>query len=101
MEREVKKYLVFMFDDYYPGGGWNDFVNSFDSIEEGKKVIWDEKQDNSQIVDSHTGEIIFQAHYERTPRYLYPKGGFYVDNPEDPNGMRIPWVFKGQGEPAE
>ena len=31
---KLKRYLLFAGDYYYPSGGMNDFVDSFDSIEE-------------------------------------------------------------------
>lgn len=30
----MKRYFLFEYDDYYPGGGMNDFVGDFDTIEE-------------------------------------------------------------------
>lgn len=30
----MKRFLVFSFDQYYPGGGMNDFEGEFDSEEE-------------------------------------------------------------------
>lgn len=30
----MKRYLAFMYSDYYPDGGWNDFVGSFSTIDE-------------------------------------------------------------------
>ena len=30
----MKRFLLFGYDDYYPTGGMDDFVNSFDSLEE-------------------------------------------------------------------
>lgn len=33
----LKRYLLFAGHNYYPNGGWSDFVCSFDSIEECQK----------------------------------------------------------------
>ena len=30
----MKRYLVFAYPVYYPGGGWSDFIADFDSIED-------------------------------------------------------------------
>ena len=32
----MKRFLVFGGEDYYPHGGWGDFIDSFDTIEEAK-----------------------------------------------------------------
>lgn len=73
----MKRYLLFGGMRYYPSGGWEDFVNSFDSIDEAVKVgteyktrhgyeigngkpmtikYWDHEW--FMIVDRETGEII-------------------------------------------
>jgi len=57
----MKRYLVFAYSLYYPYGGWNDFVGSFDkmidAIEAGKK----QDKHRFQVVDTqdmttYTGE---------------------------------------------
>lgn len=48
----LKRYLVFDYGDYYPGGGWNDFVGSFDSLEEARA------SEHREIVDTQTGERV-------------------------------------------
>ena len=45
---EMKRYLLFAGDNYYPCGGWNDFEGSFDTkeeikIEERFYQIWERK----------------------------------------------------------
>ncbi len=50
----LKRYLVFSFDQYYPGGGWNDFVGSYDTPTEAQEV-----NGMTQIVDSVDGKVIF------------------------------------------
>ena len=37
----MKRYILFGFDNYYPGGGLNDIVESFDSISEIQPYIDD------------------------------------------------------------
>jgi len=34
-----KRYLVFGYDQYYPGGGWSDFVGASDTPEGAEKLI--------------------------------------------------------------
>jgi hypothetical protein len=47
----MRRYALFVFDDYYPGGGWHDFVGTFDSVEAAKAHPDYGKYDNSQIID--------------------------------------------------
>ena len=41
----MKDYLVFLGENYYPYGGWEDFRGDFDSLEEGLNYI--KSQDSS------------------------------------------------------
>lgn len=43
----LKKVLLFVGSAYYPNGGWEDFVGSFDSIEAAKKRIMNHHQEES------------------------------------------------------
>lgn len=60
----MKRYLAFEGSEYYPEGGWDDFVGDYDSIEEALKAI-KEKQVNyreghlvwAHIVDLSTKEV--------------------------------------------
>ena len=44
----MKRYWVFRYEHYYPSGGMNDFVGSFDTFEEASKET---KSDNAHILD--------------------------------------------------
>jgi hypothetical protein len=59
----LKRYLVFAGDSYYPGGGWEDFVDSFDSLDEAhaSAATAQEKSDWSHVVDTHTGQVVYSA----------------------------------------
>ena len=62
----MKRFLVFAGDYYYPSGGWEDFVGSFDTLEAAKAdaarrtanegitgaIGW------AQVVDSVSGEMV-------------------------------------------
>lgn len=48
----MKRYAVFSFWEFYPTGGWNDFVGSFDTLDEAMS------QDGVQVVDLQTGELL-------------------------------------------
>lgn len=58
----MKRYLLFSFPEYYPAGGWNDFIKSFASpiealaytLGEGKEV----EEGTWQLIDGKTGEEI-------------------------------------------
>jgi hypothetical protein len=63
----LKRYALFAFDDHYPGGGWGDFEESFDTVEEVARVIagprgYEKDQrrhfDNYQVIDLVTGEEV-------------------------------------------
>ena len=65
----LKRYAVFAYDDYYPGGGWSDFEEAFDTVEAarasitGPRAPWrspDKKRyfDNYEIIDLQTGERV-------------------------------------------
>ena len=53
----MKKYLLFIFEQYYPLGGINDLHSSYDTIEEIDLSIIKENE-FYQIVDKDTFEII-------------------------------------------
>lgn len=56
----LKRYLLFAGWVYYPGGGWEDFIGSFDTVEEAKAAIEGSK-DWAHIIDKETGEKIFDT----------------------------------------
>ncbi len=51
-----KRFLLFAFDCYYPTGGWNDFIGSYDSLDEASTAAKHCNYDFKQIVDIETGE---------------------------------------------
>ena len=55
----MKRYLLFAGDDYYPAGGWGDFVDSYDSVAEAIAALGagDRRYDWFHVVDSQTGKI--------------------------------------------
>ena len=56
----MKRYLLFSGDNYYPGGGWNDFKGAFNTVEEavqhGDKLGYDWYQ----VVHLTTLEIVYE-----------------------------------------
>lgn len=51
----MKRYWLFAGDAYYPGGGMEDFIASFDTVEEANADQSGRKADWCQILDSATG----------------------------------------------
>jgi hypothetical protein len=59
----LKRFLVFSGEDFYPGGGWKDFVGSVDNIYDAMSLIIGAKGDWSEIVDSTTQEVVLPINY--------------------------------------
>lgn len=59
----MKRFILFAFDDYYPGGGMNDSRGSFDTIEEAAAYVATMKSklgyfpDNVEVLDTQTGDV--------------------------------------------
>ena len=61
----MKRYLLFGGEDYYPGGGWRDFLGDFDSEADAeyearrrRTLKWTEGRiEWAQVVDVETGEV--------------------------------------------
>lgn len=57
---KVKRYMVFGSESYYPGGGWSDFVASFDTQAEAVKCADDFcNKKHPEVVDLETGDDIY------------------------------------------
>jgi len=54
----VKRFLLFGGDAHCAEGGWNDFVDSFDSQEKAIASLRDGKLDWWHVVDTQTGEKV-------------------------------------------
>ena len=56
-----KRFVVFGYDDYYPGGGWGDLRGSADTVEGAweiaKKEHADLFTDNWEVIDLETGDV--------------------------------------------
>jgi hypothetical protein len=52
----MQRYLLFAGDNYYPLGGWNDFVQSFgDESEAIDFAVCTDQWDWWEVIDSETG----------------------------------------------
>ena len=65
----MKRYLLFAGEQYYPHGGWCDFKDSFDSLEEAfayglyKHPDGERRYDWCDVVDTENWTV--EHHYER------------------------------------
>lgn len=61
----MKRYLVFSGASYYAGGGWLDFGEAFDTldqaIEYGQHCLKHDFHDWYHIIDTNTGKIVNQV----------------------------------------
>ena len=75
----VKRFVLFTYDAYYPGGGWNDKVGDFASVEEARLFMRDvvnEPERNMRVslgeyydvVDLWAGEIVDTGSVPTKPR---------------------------------
>lgn len=49
----IKRYLVFGGYNYYPSGGWDDFIDSFDDVSEAQACVLKSNVEWWQVVDTH------------------------------------------------
>lgn len=54
----MKRFLVFAGDNYYPAGGWGDYVDSYESAEEAHMAAAKQGYDWSHVVDLELGEEV-------------------------------------------
>jgi hypothetical protein len=76
----MKRFLLFAGDTYYPGGGWQDFKKSFDTVLEAVKAAAGNTKDTDlkdnfwdwwQVVDLQTGKMVEEG--TRSPRLSEPE----------------------------
>jgi hypothetical protein len=62
MRLTLKRYLVFWYPQYYPGGGWNDFEDSFATLEKARSYVKTGYKKrlggDFQIIDGESGEDV-------------------------------------------
>jgi len=66
----MKRYLVFSMYAYYPSGGWDDFCDSFDTLDEArahaegmikKRSSGGGGYDWSHVIDSETSKQVWES----------------------------------------
>lgn len=55
---QLKRFLLFEYDDFYPGGGWRDFTGDFDAEHEARARRSNGTKENWHIVDTLAPGII-------------------------------------------
>lgn len=69
------RYLLFTYEKYYPGGGWQDFIGEYASLEEAKLAANShEILQFAEIVDLETMSIVLEGNgddgkFGRLPAY--------------------------------
>ena len=61
----MKRFLVFCYNQWYPSGGWSEFVGSFGSLDEAKDVSKKKGSDHREVVDGETENIVWEEHVTR------------------------------------
>lgn len=55
------RYILFQFDPYAPGGGWEHFISTYERIEEAKAAVKPSTFEVYQIVDMILLEIVIEG----------------------------------------
>lgn len=80
----MKKYLLFAGPNYYPSGGLDDLVKSFDSIEEAKafaEADHEETYEWAQIVETKSLKLVLCGDIERA--FRNPPQDWNWDEPDE------------------
>lgn len=54
-----KRFLLFAGSIYYPAGGMDDLISTFDNLEEAMKALRDSEKDWQHVYDTQTGETLY------------------------------------------
>ena len=59
---DAKRFVVFIFPEYYPSGGWTDFHDAFDTFGAAKDSLDQDRNDYEEghVVDLCTGKIVYR-----------------------------------------
>lgn len=58
----MKRFLVFAGDDYYPTGGWDDFVGDCDTLAEATALVEKRHRDWAHCADLEGGPVRYYRH---------------------------------------
>ncbi len=59
----MKRYALFAGDNWYPAGGWKDFVQFYDRQDDAVRRGWVDGGDWWHVVDMETGDIVEKGKY--------------------------------------
>lgn len=65
---KIKRYVIFGSESYYPGGGWSDYIASFDNLNDAIKLadsFYTKK--HPEIIDLETGDDLYVYPNQRKP----------------------------------
>lgn len=68
------QFLLFSGDNYYPSGGWSDYVGAFKTASEAQAKAIIAQPDWVQIVDIEKDKIVLEG-YRREPRHVNDRDG--------------------------
>ena len=70
----MKRYILFGYDNYYPTGGFNDVIGSYDTKEEYRDKMEESKYENYQVFDCDLKHLIYDSWDEKmNQQYLKDK----------------------------
>lgn len=62
----MRRYLAFAFETFYPAGGMDDLVGTYDDLDDAKERLkevscggFEDSDGNGHIFDTHTQKIVF------------------------------------------
>ena len=77
----MKKYMLFGGWEYYPAGGWADFLGDYDTLEEAVQGVQDLNGEWFGIVDSESKEYVARA-TKKENEYCEDKIRYFVRSKE-------------------
>lgn len=60
----MKRFLLFRVEQFYPAGGWDDFLNSFDSLEAAINGWARAGSVSAHVVDTQSERIVWRSEGE-------------------------------------
>ncbi len=82
----MKKYILFLGENYYPHGGWKDFHGEFNSVKEAKRFVEDNSTFNdngykatiswAQIIDTTINKIVLVYSWQWNEHTLRKEPGW-------------------------
>lgn len=92
----MKRYLLFVYEYFYPTGGWHDFVGDFDSLEDAVGRLPALQGRGAHVVDLyHDGEL---THFRSNSQYSTTEEIFWWERQMPDSGWeRLPSASSEHG----